>query len=36
MGIRAVLGSNADLNLLRELAADADLAIACVGVVIMY
>lgn len=31
MGIRAVLGSNADLGLLRELAADADLAIACVS-----
>ena len=31
MGIRAVLGSNADLALLRELAADADLAIACVS-----
>lgn len=36
MGIRAVLGSNADLTLLRELAADADLVIACVSVVVMY
>lgn len=31
MGIRAVLGSNADLGLLRELAGDADLVIACVS-----
>ncbi|KAF8962780.1 NAD-P-binding protein [Flammula alnicola] len=32
MGIRAVLGSNSDLGLLRELAADADLVVACADV----
>ena len=31
MGIRAILGSNADLGLLKELASDADLVIACVS-----
>lgn len=31
MGIRAILGSNTDLGLLRELAGDADLVIACVS-----
>jgi len=29
MGIRAILGSNADLGLLKELASEADLVIAC-------
>ena len=31
MGIRAILGYNADLGLLKELAGDADLVIACVS-----
>lgn len=31
MGVRAVLGTNADLSLLQELAADADLVVACVS-----
>jgi len=32
MGIKAVVGSNADTATLRELAADADLVIACVNI----
>ena len=31
MGVRAVLGTYADLSLLQELAADADLVVACVS-----
>ena len=31
LGIRAILGSNADLGLLKELAGEADLVIACVS-----
>jgi hypothetical protein len=31
MGIQAILGSNADLSLLKELAGNADLVIACVS-----
>jgi len=32
MGIKAVVGSNADTATLRELAADADIVIACVNI----